>query len=111
MSRHSENLNLKPTRNMTTENKSKDTAATSGVDSSALLAEYGRAVLTIDGNCGCALLGPDLQEGEAEFVEIEEGRYPDTHLVACKKALKKLRERLGLPELSYYFGQGHPYNG
>jgi hypothetical protein len=94
---------------MKNENQSNDTAAMSGVDSSALLAEYGRAVLTIDGNCGCALLGENLQEGEAEFVEIEEGRYPDTHLVACKKALHKLRERLGLSELSYYFGQGHPY--
>lgn len=30
-----------------------------------------RAILSVDGNCGCALLGENLQEGEAEFVEIK----------------------------------------
>lgn len=89
-----------------------------------------RAELGIDGNCGFALLGPDLQEGEAEFVEIESVTVPPdiaatrheqfTHeelnnlefcakLRAAKRALKKLRERLGRPDLSYYFGDSHPY--
>ena len=30
-----------------------------------------RAEIGIDGNCGFALLGEDLQVGEAEFVEIK----------------------------------------
>jgi hypothetical protein len=76
-----------------------------------LIEKYGRAQLGIDGNCGFALLGPDLQEGEAEFVEIQPGREPDNALAACKAALGKLRERLELPEMNYYFGESHPYGG
>ena len=62
-----------------------------------------RAVLSVDGNCGCALLGEDLQVGEAEFVEVE--KRPDEHLSeaevrACFQALKNLRARLG-KEISY----------
>lgn len=89
-----------------------------------------RAQLGIDGNCGFALLGENLQEGEAEFVEIEpvtvppaiaatrheqftqEDRLAREHgakLRACKIALQKLRARLGRPDLSYYFGISHPY--
>jgi len=81
---------------------------------------YGRAQLGIDGNCGFALLGPDLQEGEAEFVEI--AKAPDTgvglvvptgkhaaELAACRKALALLRKRLELPALNYFFGPSHPY--
>jgi hypothetical protein len=30
-----------------------------------------RAILGIDGNSGFALLGPNLQEGESEFVTID----------------------------------------
>lgn len=94
-----------------------------------LIEKYGRAELGIDGNCGFALLGPNLQEGEAEFVEIAEvdrstlpntrheqftgevemGRKMGAKLSACQKAMAKLRERLGAPELSYYFGPSHPY--
>ena len=79
-----------------------------------LIEKYGRAQLGIDGNCGFALLGPDLQEGESEFVEI--GGHPsddqvNLQLIACKRALKKLRERLNLPDLNYYFGASHPYGG
>ena len=59
-----------------------------------------RAVLSIDGNCGCALLGDNLQEGEAEFVEIVP--RADEHLYhaevrACWAALNNLRKRLGRP--------------
>lgn len=90
-----------------------------------------RAEFGIDGNCGFALLGENLQEGEAEFVEIEPvnpSRLPKTRheqftgeerlrlelgskLRACHKAHRRLRERLGCPELSgrYYFGPSHPY--
>ena len=81
-----------------------------------LLAEYGRAELGIDGNCGFALLGPNIQEGEVEFIEFANTAKDalvaplDAKLVACKLALKKLKERLDLPELSYYLGKSHPYN-
>jgi hypothetical protein len=74
-----------------------------------LVAKYGRAQLGIDGNCGFSLLGGDLQEGEAEFVEINDPRSTDSELVACKLAHSRLKERLDLPGLSYYFGPSHPY--
>ena len=88
-----------------------------------------RAELGIDGNCGFALLGPDLQEGEAEFVEIpaidtatlpagrheaftQEERLLREHgarLWAAKEAWQRLKTRLNKPNLSYYFGRSHPY--
>lgn len=86
-----------------------------------------RAELGIDGNCGFALLGENLQEGECEFVEIPSVTHDNsTHherytqettlqremaakLWACKEALRKLRERLNAPNISYYFGTSHPY--
>lgn len=41
--------------------------------------------------------------------EVEMGRKMGAKLRACQHALAKLRERLGEPELSYYFGPSHPY--
>lgn len=91
-----------------------------------------RAQLGIDGNCGFALLGENLQEGESEFVEIEPVTVPPAiahtrheqftgqermnlelgaKLRAAKRALQKLRDRLERPDLSYYFGESHPYGG
>ncbi len=80
-----------------------------------------RAELGIDGNCGYALLGVSIQEGEAEFVEIPFAK-PDADssfmrpkgaeaakLWACKEALRNLRARLNMPNMSYYFGKSHPY--
>ncbi len=89
------------------------------------------AELGIDGNCGFALIGQSLQEGEAEFVEIPPVRpedLPDTHherftgesrmalelgnkLWAAKEAHHKLRLRLGCPEKMhlYHYGPSHPY--
>ncbi len=57
-----------------------------------------RAILSVDGNCGCALLGENLQVGEAEFVEVQ--KRPDEHeteaeVRACFQALNNLRTRLG----------------
>ena len=78
------------------------------VGSKDLLAAYGRAQLGVDGNCGFALLGPDIQEGEAEFVEINSTCYGDER-IACKIALQRLRTRLNLRHLNYYFGPSHPY--
>jgi hypothetical protein len=92
-----------------------------------LLEKYGRAQLGIDGNCGFALLGGDLQEGESEFIEIpitepdnstHHERYTrertqqmelSEKLWACKEAFNRLKDRLNLPEMSYYFGKSHPY--
>jgi hypothetical protein len=83
-----------------------------------------RAGLGIDGNCGFALLGVNIQEGEAEFVEIEDVplKSPDDSIFidynyrrqtaeirAAKNALEKLRERLNMPELSYFCFPSHPY--
>ena len=59
---------------------------------------YERAEVGIDGNCGYALLGANIQEGECEFVEI---RYssresPDvSERRAWGEALSNLRKRLG----------------
>jgi hypothetical protein len=94
-----------------------------------LIEQYGRAELGIDGNCGFALIGPNLQEGEAEFVEIKKvnrDMIPNSHherytgeveaqfelgakLSACQEAMAKLRERLNAPKLSFFFGHSHPY--
>jgi len=62
-----------------------------------------RAILSVDGNAGCALLGENLQEGEAEFVVV--AQRPGEHLYeaevrACWAAFKNLRTRLG-KEMSY----------
>lgn len=80
-----------------------------------------RAELGIDGNCGFALLGDDLQSGEAEFVEIalpvevsaDPNRYHKTEWVIAAKiaataAYKKLKSRLPGDEFSYYLGPSHP---
>ena len=82
-----------------------------------------RAELGIDGNCGFALLGRNIQEGEAEFVEIPTAAADHdssfmrpkgddaAKLWACKEALRRLRVRLNAPGMSYYFGRSHPYGG
>jgi hypothetical protein len=51
--------------------------------------QYGRAVLGIDGNAGFALLGGDLQEGEAEFVEVKQIGNEPLSAAECRAA--KLR--------------------
>lgn len=70
------------------------------------LLEKGSVDLSLDGNCGCALLGPDLQEGEAEFVEVDYNEFDDEPHNAEKRAivraLNKLKARCG--------GQSLPYN-
>lgn len=56
--------------------------------------------LFMDGNAGCALLGKDLMEGEAEFVCIDDAPEGCTHQNdkerwACTQALRRLEARLG----------------
>jgi hypothetical protein len=67
-----------------------------------------KARVGIDGNCGFALLGDDLQEGESEFVEIEEPYDIDAQRFACYLALEKLRVRLNMPLLSWFMDESHP---
>lgn len=72
-----------------------------------------RAELGIDGNCGFALLGENIQEGEAEFEEIRGTElHPDpasdgAKRQAINRAFTRLKNRLGRP-LSYYIGPSHP---
>ena len=73
-----------------------------------------RAELGIDGNCGFALLGENLQEGESEFEEIVSihrvgsAPYDQDAMIAINKAYHRLKARLGLEHLSYYLGPSHP---
>lgn len=65
-----------------------------------------RAIISVDGDHGCALYGANLQEGEAEFVKVECRKDEPLHeaeIRACFAALNKLRERLGMTrdQLSY----------
>ena len=71
-----------------------------------------RAMLGVDGNCGFALLGEDIQSGEAEFVEIEDdgdnlASYNER--LAAHRAFRRLKERLGKPNLLCWFGPSHPF--
>lgn len=72
-----------------------------------------RAELGIDGNCGFALVGADLQVGEAEFEEIRGTELnPDPTSAGAKKqaisrAFTRLKARIGKP-ISYYLGRSHP---
>lgn len=72
-----------------------------------------RAELGIDGNCGFALLGENIQEGEVEFEEIRATKLnPDPTSDGAKKqainrAYQRLKNRLGRP-ISYFLGPSHP---
>lgn len=57
----------------------------------------------LNGNCGVALLGEDIQSGEAEFVEIRLSRRdgPDEKRIACTRAYRKLKDRLPDRVFSY----------
>lgn len=67
--------------------------------------DWGRAKVGVDGNCGYALLGENLQEGEAEFVEIDRNDHTLSanrqERKAWGEALRKLEERLGSGPLRY----------
>ena len=76
-----------------------------------------RAELGVDGNCGFALLGENLQEGEAEFEEVKPTELnPDPSSAGAKKqainrAFMRLKARIGRP-ISYYLGESRPdYDG
>lgn len=70
-----------------------------------------RAELGVDGNAGYALLGENLQEGEAEFVEVVQYKDEPLHVAearAASTAYRRLKDRLGMPGLSYYLDESHP---
>lgn len=70
-----------------------------------------RAILSVDGNCGCALLGENLQVGEAEFVEVSPRNGEPLHEAqtrACWAAFKRLKDRLNMPQLSYAWQTRRP---
>lgn len=80
-----------------------------------------RAELGVDGNAGFALLGEDLQSGEAEFIAIDlppeaskdPNRYHKSEWVSAAKraataAYAALKRRLPDQEFSYYLGKSHP---
>jgi hypothetical protein len=55
----------------------------------------GRAIhIGIDGNCGYALCGDNLQTGQAEFVEIADVKDTESQRAAAIEAFNKLRTRL-----------------
>lgn len=72
-----------------------------------------RAELGMDGNCGFALLGHNIQEGEVEFEEVRPTKsYPDPTSDGAKKqaitrAYVRLKTRLEQP-ISYFLGPLHP---
>lgn len=69
-----------------------------------------RAILSVDGNCGCALLGENPQEGEAEFAEVQQrpGEYLyEAEVRACWAAFRNLKARLG-KEFSYAWQTRRP---
>lgn len=72
-----------------------------------------RARLGIDGNCGFALLGLNLQEGEAEFEVIDTtepswtSEYTRCANIAITKAYRRLQGRIGRP-ISYVLDISHP---
>ena len=79
------------------------------------VSKYDRATLGIDGNCGYALLGPDLQVGESEFEEIV-SEWPVNSSPwdadagrAITRCFRRLEARLGR-RLTYYLDRSHPRN-
>ncbi len=77
-----------------------------------LIAGGRRAELGVDGNAGFALIGKNLEEGEAEFVNVEDAPVrcetkSQREGWAATKAYRRLRDRLGR-EFSYYLGLSHP---
>jgi hypothetical protein len=54
-----------------------------------------RVELSIDGDHACALLGENLQEGEAEFVKVKWLHSDSSRFEAAHEAYEKLADRIG----------------
>lgn len=70
---------------------------------------YKSAEFGVDGDHAFVLLGPNLQEGEAEFVKIDQEDSAGAAMAACRLAHARLCERLGLDSLPWHLGKSHPY--
>lgn len=70
----------------------------------------GPIVLGIAGSAAFALIGPDLQSGEAAFVGVRDGMAPlkERQARAASMALIELRQRIGRPNEPYIYGPSHP---
>lgn len=72
-----------------------------------------RAELGVDGDHAFALLGNDIQMGEAVFVKVENNDTwhtadkADAESRAATKAYRELQAKIGKP-ISYYIGPSHP---
>ncbi|MCF4166377.1 hypothetical protein L2U69_12040 [Zavarzinia compransoris] len=70
-----------------------------------------RVLLGIDGNCGFALLGANLQEGEVEFVEVPPAdgsrSLAERQSWAATQAYRRLQKRLD-EQFLYILDQSHP---
>jgi hypothetical protein len=70
--------------------------------------------LGVDGNAGFALLGENIQEGEAQFVTVNSDApigspaWNDAARVAATAALDALKARICDRELFYCLGRSHP---
>jgi Protein of unknown function (DUF1653) len=64
----------------------------------------------VDGNCGFAVYGANLQEGEAEFVQVRDGfgSLQERQRRACGYALQILRDRLGIASVPCVLHESHP---
>lgn len=64
--------------------------------------------LSIDGDHACALIGENLQEGEAEFDKVnpDDKTLKSAEWHAAMRAKKTLEDRLGLGQCGYYLGEG-----
>ena len=69
-----------------------------------------RARLGIDGNCGFALIGNNLQESESEFEEFEGDIKTSDGVrnarLAINRAFTRLKKRVG--NISYFLDESHP---
>lgn len=68
------------------------------------MSELPRATLCVDGDCGSALYGENIQEGECEFVKIEPRLNEPLHEAQTRarwEAFKRLKDRLGIANLTY----------
>ncbi len=82
------------------------------------MSEVERAELGMDGDAGFALLGPDIQAGEAEFETVVGTELnPDPNSDGAKRqainrAFNRLKTRLGGKykgkPISYFLGESYP---
>lgn len=79
----------------------------------ALIKEYGAVKLFINGDSGAALLGRDIQSGEAEFVTVKDfpnalyGKRTHCSEFYAMQALTNLCKRLKIEDIDYYWEESY----